>query len=474
VKKPGRFAPGKPGEASGMSDDKTEKPIVYPPARIVAVFLFTLLFTLLPMTASLVLTGCSDPYEVRDDAVRDIDRPRAELADIPEPSVVDVYDTLPTWTWDGDPSEGTGVFRYRLNGGEWIVENLGVPPYSYTPPTPLYPDTYRFEVEERNAAGTWSEACSHTLKIYIREPVITEGPITPTNNNVPYFSWVQWLDTGYPPQPQNGASGTFSWRVEARSGSSWFSLADLSGDNRTDLSCSVSRELPDGIYRFGVAERNLGGGLSRLFHTEGISVGDYVSFRVDTAPPNPPIISGADLLGSAGNRYVMTTSPNLAWTSGGPDGTGEYEYRLDGGEIQPSLWGSNLPLPGLILGNTYTLEVREYDEAGNVSPWAAVTFSVRSTTSVTIDLSNPSQPVIDFSGHQPELNRLANETMAVSATAGFDTYQWYLNGALDHSGPTYLVDSTDIPYGAHRVTLVVTSGGVPYSAEFDFTVVGVD
>lgn len=464
-----RRSPRRPlGWTNGRAGTGNIKPLPCTVAVLGEVFIVSLLLA----TVLLVPVGCNDPYAGSDDAIRDIDRPRAELDDIPDPSVIDAYDTLPTWVWEGDPAEGTGVFRYRINGGEWVVENLGAPPYSYTPTTPLFPDTYRFEVQERNAAGTWSEACEHTLKILVREPVIVDGPANPTNVSVPSFAWTQWLDTGDPPLPQNGASGKYSWRVEARSGASWIRLNDLSGDDRTELSCSVSRELPDGIYRFGIAERNLGGALSRFFHAEGISTGDYLSFRVDTAPPNPPIIAGADLMGSTGNRYVMTTSPNLAWTSGGPDGTGNYEYRLNGGEIMPSVSGTDLALSGLLLGTTYTLEVREYDQAGNASAWAAMTFSVRSTTSVTIDLSNPSQPVIDFSGHQPELNKLASETMAVTATAGFDSYQWYLNGLPEMTGATYLADSSALAYGVHSVTLVVTSGGVPYSAEFDFSVVG--
>jgi hypothetical protein len=92
---------------------------------------------------------------------------------------------------------------------------------------------------------------------------------------------------------------------------------------------------------------------------------------------------------------------------------------------------------------------------------------------VSIDLSDPSQPVVNFSGQTPSLDKTLGQVMNVNATAGFAGYEWYLNGGFDGNGSTHVLDSAGLPYGTHLVTLVVTDdNGLPYTAGFSFSVVG--
>jgi hypothetical protein len=70
----------------------------------------------------------------------------------------------------------------------------------------------------------------------------------------------------------------FSWRLERQTGSGWDVVPEHSADDQAASEYQVTEELPDGAYRFGVAERNAGGERSAFFVTEGTGSGDYVEF----------------------------------------------------------------------------------------------------------------------------------------------------------------------------------------------------
>jgi hypothetical protein len=132
---------------------------------------------LLVLCFGIALATCRDPFTITDDVERDIDRPLPGLGEV-EGAAVPNYDTRPNWTWSGCEAEGTQVFRYRINSGEWVVTTDLVPDgdgrYSYSPgddDQDYYPGTYRFEVQERNAAGNWSETVSRSTRILVQPPV---------------------------------------------------------------------------------------------------------------------------------------------------------------------------------------------------------------------------------------------------------------------------------------------------------------
>lgn len=336
-----------------------------------------------------LFSACADPYTGSDDAIRDIDRSLPAVDEITA-TVVNEYNTRPTWSWNSDPVEGTGVFRYRINGRQWVVL-VGAPgvPGSYSPgdeDIDLYPGTYLFEVQERNPAGNWSSVCSHTTVIRVREPMILSGPSGATNNPVVAFSWASG-EIADPPGLQFGATGLFSWLLETDVAGKWIAVDGMYANDIATTEYITPVALTDGLYRFGVAERNAGGARSLFFHAAGEGTGDYLTYRVDTIPPNQPSgVQSPDLKGPIGYRYVTTASPTFTWNSGGPDGIGRYEYRINGGPVQPGemeepLTVASVTLPDLGLGESYSLEVREFDLAGNVSAWSQpLSFSVPQLT----------------------------------------------------------------------------------------------
>jgi hypothetical protein len=92
---------------------------------------------------------------------------------------------------------------------------------------------------------------------------------------------------------------------------------------------------------------------------------------------------------------------------------------------------------------------------------------------IVINLANPSEPVIEFGGQSATLNKDNGDVMTVTATAGFSSYQWYLDGVSTETGNSYIIYSSGMIFGTYNVALVVTDGGgTPYSAGFSFTVVG--
>jgi hypothetical protein len=408
-------------------------------------------FILLVVAAiSLLFGGCPDPFSVEDDAIRDLDRPLASDTTVEEPAA-DPYDTLPTWTWTGDPVEGTGVFRYRLNGGEWIVE-VGVT--SFTPDTDLYPGTYLFEVQERNAAGNWSDASSSTVTILVREPEFTGGPGfpslgTPTNTTTPGFTWQQWRDTDTG-EAQFGATGSFSYSLERRSGGEWVEVSSESAVDQQDLSgYTIAEPLADGLYRFGVAELNMGGRRSAY---------ELYPFEVDTVPPNPPIHTTAE-------RIVASPTPTWTWTTGGPDGNGTYRgwLRSDGSvpdpetdvtalDFGPAATASYMPDAQLGEGS-HLLYVQERDAAGNWSGFGVfeITYdpnipSFLLSGEVTGPANDPPHPDYVYDSNDIQIEFISSGTDAVDTMSG-PTFQYSIDGGLSWSADVIG------PQGAQIITL---------------------
>ncbi len=443
--------------------------------------------------------GCHDPLTVSDDVRREIDQPLPELDGVHDDATEEFnYHTRPTWTWRSDPKTGICFFRVRLNGGVWsIVDERPCEPdahYTYTPAGDLYPGTYFFEVQERNDAGNWSESCRSTTTILVRPPVLEVKPRTITNERNVTVSWFS------SPQWGNGGDGVtlpvFSWRTERREGNTWLVVANQSAVDREGTSEGsfgpiTLGPLDDGIYRIGAAERNAGGSRSTFYHREcvdGGDPGDYIVFRVDTIPPNPPInLAAVDQRTTAGGSvYLTTSSTTFTWDTGGPDGIGAWEYRLSGpspvtgGTIVPHDTTS-LDVTNLVADGTYTLEVREYDAAGNVSNWTSLTFDVK-----TITVTNPASPTVSIIG-EPVLVRsdpdLRSATYRVdSGGALIQWYTWLINGVVVSEGETadtVTIDSAEGVLeggltdggGTFVLTLVVEIEGVPYSCSLGIVVV---
>ena len=68
----------------------------------------------------------------------------------------------PLWTW---VSGGGGMGQYRFGFAEGVWEASDLAANSYTPPIPLAAGSYTLHVQERDAAGNWSDSGTHTLTV---------------------------------------------------------------------------------------------------------------------------------------------------------------------------------------------------------------------------------------------------------------------------------------------------------------------
>ena len=84
---------------------------------------------------------------------------------------------------------------------------------------------------------------------------------------------------------------------------------------------------------------------------------------------------------------------------------------------------------------------------------------------------SPEDPDISFSGTANEV--LRGESLNISASSGYSSYEWYLDGsttvsALSSNGADATIDTTTLAFGVHTVSVVVDES---YSAQFTFLVV---
>lgn len=155
-----------------------------------------------------------------------------------------------------------------------------------------------------------------------------------------------------------------------------------------------------------------------------------------TAPLAPTALTVASLYTS------ITTTPNLSWTGGNVDaGSGfkEFQYSIgtSAGATDVLNWTvtsstNNLQVGGLALldGQTYFLNLRSIDKAGNIS-------TVTSSNSWTIDISAPSANPT-FISTAPTSPSNSSTSPLVSGTASADTFELKL---YSDAGCTALVTS---------------------------------
>lgn len=94
----------------------------------------------------------------------------------PTPPTVSVpaatNDTTPTWSWvTNGSSDGTGMFRYQLDGtaGAWSANTTQT---SYTPPVALTETSHTLYVCEQDPLGNWSAPQGATTTIDVTPPVL--------------------------------------------------------------------------------------------------------------------------------------------------------------------------------------------------------------------------------------------------------------------------------------------------------------
>ncbi len=177
-------------------------------------------------------------------------------------------------------------------------------------------------------------------------------------------------------------------------------------------------------------------------------------------------------------------------------GTGEYGTTITWSSDDTGTIGNDgtVTLPGPGEGDqtvTLTGTISRNDGSGGTE---TITFTVTvlepaADLTVTIDMTDPANPVDSLGGTQPTLNQAAQggaEVMTVNATEGMDSYTWtlsdgsatysdtYPNGTTPFNGgsASQTVDSALLTVGtAYTLELWYETGGSWYAADFTFSVV---
>ena len=103
--------------------------------------------------------------------------------------------TTPDWNWT-NPADAVDI-RYQMDsesGGGWTVSGSLLT--SHTPSTPLTENDHTLYVQAQDAAGNWSSSGSRLITVDTTGPgtVTFTGPVTPTTNKKPTWTWDNPLD----------------------------------------------------------------------------------------------------------------------------------------------------------------------------------------------------------------------------------------------------------------------------------------
>lgn len=260
----------------------------------------------------LLIAGCQQPLVQDPDFSTDFDLDPPATSSIT--GVAATQNTTPTWTYDSG-GNGSYLFRYRINGGEWqTVTHTPPGPFTYTPASPLVQGVYIFEVQERDDRGNWSESQSFRTVVDLTPPdapsVGTNGA-NPTSNSQPTWTW-----------SSNSGNGTFRYDSSGAGG------GGLSAET-TATSYTPASPLADGTYTLTVEERDDAGNWS--------PAGSY-SITVDTnnqppvaniVAPGTAVVGNAVTLNGSGSSdpendpltysWSVTSSPaGATWSFGTP------------------------------------------------------------------------------------------------------------------------------------------------------------
>ena len=261
----------------------------------------------------------------------DLTGPGAPVVDGTSPST----DTTPTWSCISGGG-GNSWYRYKFDNSDLTVGAKTTKSTSFTPTRQLADGSHTLYVQERDAAGNWSETGSRAI--------VVDGPPkapkvmgkTPTMDTTPTWHWT----------PGGDGNGTYRCKLDNN---------DLAtGATETTLTTFTPvGVLTEGCHTLYVQEQDRNGSWS---------ASGQRTIIVDITPPDAPVVSGAS--------PTSDTTPTWNWISSG-GGNGTYRYRLDSSKLWIGATITTLTEytsdNGLTVGK-HTLYVQERDGAGN---WSA-------------------------------------------------------------------------------------------------------
>jgi hypothetical protein len=249
------------------------------------------------------------------------------MPNVSTPGTNPTNDRTPTWTWTSGGG-GNGTYRYQLDIQPW--QETTNP--SFTPATDLSETEHILYVQERNAAGNWSESGSLAILVDATPPPPPEvtGPSS-TSDHTPTWSWT----------PGEGGPGT-TYRYQL----------DLQAEQQTAItSFTPATNICLGQSTLVVWEIDAAGNRSA---TSG-------SWNVDLIPLAPEVTVQA---------IPDATHPTWSWSSGCGGAGLLFRYSLD--DPTPSTWtetsASSYTSPDALDSGWHTLYVQEQDADGD---WSA-------------------------------------------------------------------------------------------------------
>ena len=329
-------------------------------------------------------------------------------------------DATPTWSWNS--GGGSGTYRYKLDNGDLATGATQTTATTFTPAAVQSEGSHTLYLQERDAAGNWSESGSFAIIIDTTAPTAPSvSGTTPTNDTTPTWNWSAGA----------GGNGTFRYKLGDGNFSSGATQA-------TATTFTPTAALSEGSHTLFVQERDEVGNWSE----SGI-----FAIMVDTIASTAPMV--------VGQTPTNDTTPTWSWNSGGGGGSGTYRYKLDDSNLATGATqttATTMTAAAVQSAGSHTLYVQEQDAAGNWSAGGSFTIVVDVTppgTTISSTAANPTRvsPInitVTFSKDVTGLE--IGDIMVSNGTAG----------SFAGSGSNYSL--TVIPAADGAVTIDIPSG----------------
>jgi hypothetical protein len=296
----------------------------------------------------------------------------------------------PTWNWMSG-GNGIGIYRYHLDSKDMSASIISGET-AYTAPEDLDVGIHTLYVQERDAAGNWSESGKYVVRIDTTKPSppqVTVSPTSPTNNSFPTWGWSSEGDD---------FSGLYRYKLDTN-------------DFRTGavetkaIRFTPDKALKEGVHSLYVQQQDSAGNWS---------ISSSAAIVLDLTPPEKPKLTPAQ------PGPVNESRPTWAISSS-ESGPGFFRVKLDDSDFtQGAKSGSFLTfIPNSPLGNgIHVLYAQERDSAGN---WSAIQASP-----IVLDLVAPAAPIFDPTPLSP-LNSIQPSWTWKGGGGGMGTFRYKLD-----------------------------------------------
>jgi hypothetical protein len=302
----------------------------------------------------------------------------------------------PAWAWISG-GNGSGLYRYRLDSDD-MSGSTTVTSTGYTASKDLDVGAHTLYVQERDAAGNWSASGRRSVRIDTTKPAappVSVSPNSPTNNQIPTWSWSPLGDD---------LNGLYRYKLDTndfRSGATETEATHFTPD----------KALKEGTHALYVQQQDSAGNWS--------NAGSAV-VSIDLTPSGKPVFKPV--------QSSPTNNSRPAWniTSGG--GAAFYRVKLDDTNFSLGAKAGTFVsfTPDSALGNgAHILYGQERDSAGN---WSGI-----QSSTIIVDLVPPTAPVFDATPSSP-LNSLQPSWTWRSGGGGIGTYRFKLDDSIFTQG----------------------------------------